>query len=1380
MRPSSLISLISLLVAAPISIFLPGPSPLLSILVLAQSTQAPKAKTIKPQQAVNAALHEANSLFERGTKQQAQQQNDVDAKIAALSPLENTVCQSNLPQSAFAKAEKLKAKRLLRPVDKYLHGQEESKFALDRWQQALAIYQRIGDCKKTLEALTNISAIYSDAIEQPEQALQTAQKTLLLVQKTSDYELETSVLRDLSRHSGYTRKAEVLQPPLTGSDQRNWGWVFLLLSMANQRTQAEKSLKFGQRALEFAQKTRDQRLEAQVLIQSKGEVQFKQKQYDAALKSYERAFTLYQSTQDIGHKGAIATLIKMSRIYIKLDKFDKAIGTAYQAWLLVCETGNYELETSTLGELSDSFNDKTLQEGLTQGLAVVQRLNNSKHRALALSLLSKRYEESNQTEKSIELGQQALNLARQIGDRRLESLILLRIMGEIQFNHKQYAAALEFYQKALSIYQQIKDNQGQLETLMEIEETYYRQNNIDNAIEYAKQVLSLAQKGNDEKVDEKVLDHLSEYYLRQASYGTTIKYAKQLWEYNPDYALDYLRDAYEVLGAPEVIEQYQIRLKIEDAGDELAYQDRLRKLEQAINLSQSNQHHWSVSKLNALGELGDWYHEQGDRYKVPGSYTKAIHYFEQGIEEAKKIHDSRSELYFLRRLASIYQYDLKNYPKAIELYKQAIPSISEISEKSFYLRELGNAYEALGNISKAVPYYEEYYEKYFIPGIQKDSKVTLRLNDKGSSTLRDVLRPVKSLIDACTAIGNPQKAIEYGRQALSFTRQSQDIYDEKIILHSLGFAYQAVGNTSQALEVWQQELALAQKDSDRNTQVQALNSIANLLVEQNRPELGIVFYKISINTIQAIRQDLDQLPIQYQKFYTHKVENTYRALADLLLAQGRISEAQQVLELLKVQELKNFTRSAEVGNSSRQVIILKPEQEILQRYGTLVAFGQKLNECERTGKVCKDLRDELDRLTSAFNQDSNVFTKELRERLAKDPAFLTADQLSGTATDIVTAESGTVLVYPLVLPNKLRILLAVKAGQGVAFRSFEVSVGQRQLWETVAKFREQISTPHLDRATINATSQQLYDWLIRPLEAELQGSHIHHLVFALDRSTRYIPMAALYDKQTKQYLIEKYAISTILSAELTDVRDHRPLDPNQISVLALGASDVQGFNPLPNVPAELAAIVGDEQHQIKGIFQGQKFLNQTFDYDALRDHLAHRQIVHIASHAAFEKNAPEQSFILLGTGERLTIESIQQLQNYMRQVDLVVLSACQTAVGGPDESGIEVPGISFYFLRNKVKSVMASLWEVSDSSTSLLMQQFYQNLATGKMTKAEALRQAQLSLLQGKLTATDASRRSPYLVPKPPPGTRQLPANNPTDFSHPYYWAPFILIGDGL
>ena len=143
------------------------------------------------------------------------------------------------------------------------------------------------------------------------------------------------------------------------------------------------------------------------------------------------------------------------------------------------------------------------------------------------------------------------------------------------------------------------------------------------------------------------------------------------------------------------------------------------------------------------------------------------------------------------------------------------------------------------------------------------------------------------------------------------------------------------------------------------------------------------------------------------------------------------------------------------------------------------------------------------------------------------------------------------------------------------------------------------------------------------------------------------------------------------------------------------------------------------------------------------------------------------------------IPQIQTLPG-LRNLHLVVLSACQTALGGPRQDGVEIASLAYSFLNRGAKSVIASLWQVADKSTSELMQNFYQNLANSKqpITKAEAMRLAQLKLLHGKEFTIDDIRRG--MKVEGIPGNKPTSIKENSGYSHPYYWSPFVLIGNGL
>ncbi len=755
-------------------------------------------------------------------------------------------------------------------------------------------------------------------------------------------------------------------------------------------------------------------------------------------------------------------------------------------------------------------------------------------------------------------------------------------------------------------------------------------------------------------------------------------------------------------------------------------------------------------------------HNLGLAYLDLGQYPKAIEYYEQSLAIFQDIGDRNGEASSLNNLGEVYR-SLGQYPKAIEYYEQALAIQQDIDDLNGAANSLGNlglAYSSLGQYLKVTEFYQPLLE------------IFQYLNDRnGEASLLNALGL------AYFSLGKYPKAIEYYEQALAIQQDIDDLNGAANSLGNLGLVYSSLGQYPKAIEYYQQSLAIFQNIGDREGEGLSLSNIGKLLADQNQPEAAIVFLKQSVNVREAIRQDNRSLSQELQQSYTDTVAVTYRQLSELLLAQGRILEAQQVLELLKLQELRDFT-GVRARVTANGIELTPAEQVIIDQHNSLIAFGQQINQCRETqcGQLTA-LLDQRDQLTQQFNATLQAFDAEMRARLAQDRGALNTQEFKSLAIDIVEAQPGTVMIYAVVLDDKLWLLWAT-AGRVV--NSVEVPVTRQQLGEKVLQFRQLLSTPNSDITQVQATAKQLYDWLIAPIAPELQKNQIQHLVFSLDRVTRYIPMAALFDGQ--HYLIENYTVSTVLSAGLTRVDDRLPLGTDQTSVLALGLSNPvpPEFPGLPNVPAELNAIVRSADDP-QGIYPGLKFLNQQFDENTLRNNLFGHQIVHIATHGVFVPGRQDQSYLVLGNGQQMSISRIQELQD-LGDVKLVVLSACQTALGEPDQDGLEIAGIAYYFLNGGANTVMASLWAVNDTSTQQLMQHLYANLAQSTsqvpVTRAEALRQAQLSLLQGSTNAAGNADRSIVGV-RPVPGAAPSNAASP-GLSHPYYWAPFILIGNGL
>ncbi|HEY9632230.1 MAG TPA: tetratricopeptide repeat protein, partial [Coleofasciculaceae cyanobacterium] len=1033
-----------------------------------------------------------------------------------------------------------------------------------------------------------------------------------------------------------------------------------------------------------AQTTQQRQTEAERLIKQ-GNRQRRAREFTAALESYQQALKIYQELKNppgemkalrgvsrvyLAQKNypqAIAFAQQQLDLARKSQDYEReheALSSLYKAYM---ETANYAkaIETAErMVALAPKLEEADINEDLgalarayaasgNQAKAdeIRQRIPSNKHeddqhedtrtqeqnpQAAEAERLRKQGEQlygQHRYDSAIQVYQQALEIYRSIRDRNKEAQTL-EDLGKAyrrqamydQSAQRNYDQEIEAYQQALKIYREIGNRKRELGVLSRLRSVYDRIQDLPKAIEYAEQELKLAQELREENTSD-IVGYLHSFYLSQANYAKAIEVA-QSWlsvaqqskDANEErWALEALVKTYAVMGDAAKSAEYQSRLDqrqqsgINKPGEKRSTQIERYQQQLAVARKQRDRR----GEMDAHETLRQLYSRLGD-------YTRAVSHAESGLQIAKEINEHEAVLEFALKTGYYYSYladwkkALASYMEGIEFHRQR-PSREFASKFARLLHGAGDAYRKLDNRSQALDFYQQ---AYVVWSEQTDTPEVrfLKDNDTGADTGGESL--ADKLTELYIESGNYNKAIETASIILNWRRQKGRNYMfERSALQYLGIAYQRSGNSAKATEIYEQLLAQSQLKGDRSSQIDALNGLAGLKSVQNNPELAIVFYKQSVNAIETVRQDLRQLPKQQQEAYTRKVEDTYRRLADLLLSQGRLLEAQQVLELLKIQELRDFTRNARAGGDTNGIALANIETDILKKYDSLIAFGQTVYDCEQ--KKCaqlSQLRDQLDALTEKFNQESNAFRKMLRDRLATDPASLEPEALRNTASKIVSSESGTVLIYPLVLEDKIRILLATRAGEkGVVFRTVETKVNQRQLWDTVMKYREQLKTPLSKVTDVKATSQQLYDWLIKPLEPELSNANVRHLVFSLDRSTRYIPMAALFDAKTQKHLIERYAISTILSAELTDVRDRLPRNKQETRVLAMGVSKAfPGFNALENVPIELASIVEQQGRDQQGIYPGLEFLNEAFNFRALRDNLAGNKVLHIATHGKFE------------------------------------------------------------------------------------------------------------------------------------------------------------------
>jgi CHAT domain-containing protein len=331
-----------------------------------------------------------------------------------------------------------------------------------------------------------------------------------------------------------------------------------------------------------------------------------------------------------------------------------------------------------------------------------------------------------------------------------------------------------------------------------------------------------------------------------------------------------------------------------------------------------------------------------------------------------------------------------------------------------------------------------------------------------------------------------------------------------------------------------------------------------------------------------------------------------------------------------------------------------------------------------------------------------------------------------------------------------------------------VSVDREVLNKAVSLFRREITNPLATKSTSYLKyAQQLYQWIVAPIEPDLQANKVDTIVFVMDSGLRSMPLAALHDG--KQFLIEKYGVALIPSFGLTDTRY---LNLRDSQILAMGASEFKDQNPLPAVPVELSKIVS-------GAWRGQRFLNEQFTLDNFKalNRQQHFNIIHLATHGEFQPGELSNSYIQFWNS-KLSLVQLRKVSEELGwnaantvPVELLVLSACRTALGD-EQAELGFAGLA---VNAGVKSALASLWYISDTGTLALMNEFYKQLSvTGN--KAEALRQAQLALIKGKVRLEGGELRGSdrQLIPLPP----EIAALRNLNMSHPYFWSAFTLIGN--
>jgi CHAT domain-containing protein len=795
-------------------------------------------------------------------------------------------------------------------------------------------------------------------------------------------------------------------------------------------------------------------------------------------------------------------------------------------------------------------------------------------------------------------------------------------------------------------------------------------------------------------------------------------------------------------------------------------------------------------------------HGWGQVYEQLGRYPQALEQYDAALVLARSLADASLEGTSLNRLAQVYR-QLGQTPEALALHTEARTAFEQGGDASgvaaSWLAQ-GDTQLAANQFSAARTSYETALAQYQALGDRAGEASTLQalgiLHQRQErlslalETQQAALRLYESLGDmagqqaSLTQIGgvyhlqgNYPAAIAAYEAALDFSLQRNQLADEATLWQNLGLSYTRQGDGEAAIAAFHQAATLYEVLGYRRLQGETLSNIAQLLAQQGQTELAIAIYKEAIAVLEAVRQDLRVLPLEFQRSLPQTFAGTYRALAALLLEQDRVAEAQQVLELLRVQEIDDYLNDLPAPTvAPLGATPLPAETDLVDRYNQTVAQGRELAQLRQIarGDRTPAQQDRIATLVAAqqsqradfnaFINSAEVQTLVQRLNATSQGQNLELRDLSALQDNLRQLDQA-VLLYPLILEDRLELVLVT--ADAPPFH-VTVPVTAPELEATVARLRQALASPN---GVVEAPAQQLYDWLIRPLTPALAEADAETLLYAPDGQLRYIPLAVLHDGQ--QWLVQRYRLSHLTAASLTDF-DAPPIQT--LSILAAAFSQGQYPIAVGTRQVTLAGLpfAGVEVDLLAEIFgDTTRLTNETFSPASTIPQMDDYSVVHLATHAEFVAGEPEASFILFGNGELVTLRDIATWN--LRNVDLIVLSACQTGVGGTLGNGEEILGFGYQLQRAGARSAIASLWSVDDGGTQALMTAFYTALSQGQ-SKAEALQQAQLALIQNDQTVLTQVQRG-IGVQAADDTARSGPL--PSSYSHPYYWAPFILIGNG-
>lgn len=742
------------------------------------------------------------------------------------------------------------------------------------------------------------------------------------------------------------------------------------------------------------------------------------------------------------------------------------------------------------------------------------------------------------------------------------------------------------------------------------------------------------------------------------------------------------------------------------------------------------------SVLDARGNLASCLHRLGN-------YAEAKNLFENNLaDRGKQLGQEHPDVALeQKKLADLFS-SLGNFGEAI---KHSFSSL-KILEKCFGENHIqaAKSQEALGIHLGCTGKYAEAIS-YF------QSSLNILKQHLAPSHL-DVIRCRRNLSSSLLMLENYPEAERLCRDSLTILKKklAPNSLEVAFALKDLGTVLSKSRKHDEAEPLFYRCLAILEQHigSYHPDTSKTLMDLALLFDETDRTESAIFCAKRAVSILQKTRQNIFKIGEESLQLFDTSIESNYEQLADFLIKACRFGEAEYVMGMLKDAEFYDLCRRDEPCGIDEKLIPWNPAEkhhiEKLEKISaTLTRMGEQINTLkkvrikDRLPTQNKELADLEINIFEGYRKVSTFFHN------LNLPEFKSTS-IAENIVDLTDTAPNSVAVTTYSLPSGFKTVMKTKHGYSLfpsKCKSFDLS-------RKILKFRKLVKDPFSEPDEYLPLARELYDIIIRPMEKELVANNAKSIIWLLNGALRILPLAALHDGE--QFMLEKFG-----NVCITAISSKKSAKSSSWTGLGMGVTrQHDDLDPLLMARDELEGIISMDGPS--GVIPGKILLDEEFTKDSMKVCLKEGyKVAHFATHFVLSPANETMSYLLLGDGSKIRMDELRKFPRMFEGVDLVAFSACNTGLPSISFSGREVDGVGYLGELQGSNAVLATLWPVNDSSSSMLMREFYRVRQKGS-PKSKALQKSQQALLHGVITSEDGH-----------------------DFSHPYFWAPYVLIGNG-